>query len=305
MAHPSDHAPQPSPTGDAARPIGVFDSGVGGLSIVRELRRQLPAEDLIYVADQAHVPYGPRPIADVRAFTEAVTRWLLRQHVKLVVIACNTASAAALHPIRALFPDTPFVGMEPAVKPAAQQTQTGVIGVIATEVTFQGKLFESVVGRFAQNVAVVTQACPEFVLLAEQADTHSDHTRAVIRRRLAPLLDAGIDQLVLGCTHFPFLTTALQDVIGPGVTIVDPSAAVARQAGRVLAQRDQLHPAADNDPRNPGGSLRCYTTGDPSRFYETARALLGDGCGDRAAVHALAWTAAGDLVIPTPHPSDS
>jgi glutamate racemase len=252
-----------------ADPIGVFDSGVGGLSILREIREQLPAEPVIYVADQGHVPYGPRSIEQVREFSFGVCRFLMAQGVKLIVIACNTASAAALHALREAFPAMPFVGMEPAVKPAARDTRTGVIGVIATEATFQGELYASVVGRFAQGVRVETQACPEFVTLAEAGETDTPAAREAVRRRLAPLLAAGIDQLVLGCTHFPFLTAAIKAEIGPGVALVDPSPAVARQTERVLDTNGLRHHGRD------AGPVIYYTSGEVSAFRQTLRALLG------------------------------
>ncbi len=264
-----------------ARPIGLMDSGVGGLSILREIHAQFPAENVIYVADQGHVPYGPRSIEQVRDFTFGVVRFLLAQHVKLVVIACNTASAAALYALRVAYPAVPFVGMEPAVKPAARDTQTGVIGVIATEATFQGELYASVVGRFAQGVQVETAACPEFVTLVEKGDTASDTARAAIHQRLSPLLAAGIDQLVLGCTHFPFLADAIRAEIGPGVTLVDPSPAVARQMGRVLAQR-----SARNNGGTPG-TTTYYTSGDPVQF----RAILHHLLDVDQPVRALRWAA--------------
>ncbi|MEW6577775.1 MAG: glutamate racemase, partial [Chloroflexota bacterium] len=267
----------------SGRPIGLLDSGVGGLSILREVRAQLPAEHLIYLADQAHVPYGSRSIEQVRAFTEGIARFLIAQGVKLIVVACNTASAAALRPLRAQFPAMPFVGMEPAVKPAASATRSGVIGVIATEATFQGELFASVVGRFAQGVRVETRACPEFVRLAEAGETTSPRARLAVRRCLAPLLATGIDQLVLGCTHFPFLSEAIQAEAGPGVTIVDPSPAVARQAGRVLRDRAALNPAGTP------GSVTCYTTGQPDAFRTVLRTLLGAEFAALAGVRAAAW----------------
>ncbi|HVO70183.1 MAG TPA: glutamate racemase [Aggregatilineaceae bacterium] len=273
--------PVPSP---ADRPIGVLDSGVGGLSVLREMRAQLPAEHVIYLADQEHVPYGPRSIEEVRAFTVEMARFLIERDAKLVVVACNTASAAALHHLRESFPDTPFVGMEPAVKPAARDTKSGVIGVIATEATFQGELYASVVGRFAQEVRVETRACPEFVRLAEAGETDTPAARAAVQRCLAPLLEAGIDQLVLGCTHFPFLKDAIQAEIGSGVTVVDPSPAVARQIGRVLAERALL--ADGTDP----GRVIYYTSGDPVVFRKTLRALLGAEIADAADVRAARWT---------------
>jgi glutamate racemase len=267
----------------AARPIGVLDSGVGGLSVLREIRTQLPAEPVIYLADQGHVPYGPRSIEQVRAFTVETARFLIGQGIKLVVVACNTASAAALYHLRERFPDTPFVGMEPAVKPAARDTKTGVIGVIATEATFQGELYASVVGRFAQDVRVETRACPEFVRLAEAGETDSPAARAAVRRCLAPLLEAGIDQLVLGCTHFPFLREAIQAEIGPGVTIVDPSPAVARQVGRALDDRALLAGGTAPD------RVIYYTSGDPVTFRTTLGALLGAEMADSADVRAARW----------------
>jgi glutamate racemase len=268
---------------EAMRPIGVLDSGVGGLSILRELRAQLPAEDVIYVADQAHIPYGTRPIEQVRAFTVGVAQFLIEQGVKLIVVACNTASAAALYRLRELFPHLPFVGMEPAVKPAARDTRTGVIGVIATETTFQGELYTSVVGRFAQGVRVETRACPEFVQLAEAGDTQSAAAHQAVRQCLQPLLAAGVDQLVLGCTHFPFLKETIQAEAGPGVTIVDPSPAVARQAGRVLEARGAL-----NAPGREGRVI-YYTSGQPDRFRAVLGALLGTDCAATADVRPLTW----------------
>ncbi len=271
-----------------ADPIGVFDSGVGGLSILREIRDQLPAEPVIYVADQGHVPYGPRSIEQVREFSFGVCRFLMAQGVKLIVIACNTASAAALHPLRKAFPHMPFVGMEPAVKPAARATQTGVIGVIATETTFQGELYASVVGRFAQGVRVETQACPEFVTLAEAGETDTPAAHDIVRRRLAPLLAAGIDQLVLGCTHFPFLKAAIQAEIGPGVTLVDPSPAVARQVGRVLDTHGLRHHG------RAAGQVIYTTSGDVAAFRCTLRALLGAAIADSADVRVVRWASVGD-----------
>ncbi len=261
---------------------------MGGLSILREVRAQLPAESIVYLADQAHVPYGPRSIEQVQAFTLEVARYLIAQDVKLIVVACNTASAAALYTLRERFPAMPFVGMEPAVKPAARDTRTGVIGVIATEATFQGELFASVVGRFAQGVRVETRACPEFVRLVEAGDTDSAAAHTAVRGCLAPLVGAGIDQLVLGCTHFPFLTPTIQAEIGPGVTIVDPSPAIARQAGRVLASQGALQP-----PGDPGHVIYT-TTGDPDAFRRTLGVLLGTVLAESADVRGARW--AGDTI---------
>jgi len=268
-----------------SRPVGVLDSWVGGLSILRELRTLLPAEHLVYLADQGHVPYGPRTIEQVRDFTLKVARFLLAQQAKLIVVACNAASAAGLYALREAFPAIPFVGMEPAVKPAAHDTRTGVIGVIATEATFQGELYASVVGRFAQEVHVETRACPEFVLLAEAGQTDTPAAREAVHRCLAPLVAAGIDQLVLGCTHFPFLTAAIQAEVGAGVTIVDPSPAIARQTAAVL-DRDHLR-----HPDGGSGSVIYYTSGDPARFRSTLGALLGAEIAAAADVRTARWSA--------------
>ena len=200
--------------------IGVFDSGVGGLSVWREITRQLPGHDTVYVADQTHVPYGARPLEEVRRFSEGITRFLLEKRVDVIVVACNTASAAALHHLRERFPDVPFVGMEPAVKPAAQNTSTGVVGVIATPATFQGELFASLLNRFAEGVEVLTQVCPGLVDAIEAGGVSTPETRGILQACLQPLLEAGIDQLVLGCTHFPFVQPMIEEMVGEEAAVV-------------------------------------------------------------------------------------
>lgn len=260
-----------------SRPIGMLDSGVGGLSVLREVRRLLPGESILYVADQGHMPYGPRRAEEIRAFVEEITRFLLERGGKLIVLPCNAANAAALHHVRRIFPQIPIVGMEPAIKPAARDTRSGVIGVITTQATYQGELFASVIDRFAQGVQVETQVCPDLVLLAEQGAPDTAETRATVARYLAPLKTAGVDQLVLGCTHFPFLAEQIQAYLGPGVTIVDPAPAVARQVGRVLAERG----LANGSPA--AGHVTYYTTGDSAHFADVLRRLLGENGDVRAA----------------------
>ncbi len=277
--------------------IGLFDSGVGGLSVAREIRRQLPGWPLIYLADQSHAPYGSRPLAEIRAFAGAITRFLLAQGAQIIVIACNTASAAALHWLRRGFPDVSFVGMEPALKPAAQRTRTRHVGVIATAATFQGELFASLVERFAGDVVVHTQVCPQLVPLVEAGELDSPATRAAVAGYLAPLLAAGIDELVLGCTHYPFLRPVIEAVVGPTVEVIDPAAAVARQTGRLLAQcgRSSDHGPVPPDAVSETVLLRdCfYTTGDPARFQALLYRLLGW----QAEVRGAVWSAGGELVI--------
>ena len=248
--------------------VGVFDSGVGGLSVVRELLAQLPQVSLIYVADQAHAPYGQRSLDEICRLSDGITRFLLDQGARVIVIACNTASAAALHWLRRQYPGVPFVGMEPAIKPAAERTRTRHVGVMATRATFQGELFASLIDRFAADVTVHTQVCAELVPLVEAGELDTEQARAAVAEYVAPLVAAGIDQLVLGCTHYPFLRPLIEDAAGPGVEIIDPAPAVARQVGRVLALQGH------GDEAEARGS-RFYTTGDPLRFSGQLRSLIG------------------------------
>jgi glutamate racemase len=214
------------------RPIGVFDSGIGGLGVLREIRILLPSIDAIYVADRAFAPYGERSLDEVRERSVALVGDLLGRDCQAVVIACNTASAAALRHLRSLHPEVPFIGMEPAVKPAAESTESGVIGVLATPVTFQGELYASVVDRHAAGVRVVAQPAPGLVELVEAG--RIDDAVPLLERYLVPMIEAGIDRLVLGCTHFPALMRHIRTLLPDGVAIVDPAPAVARQVARLV-----------------------------------------------------------------------
>jgi glutamate racemase len=238
------------------QPLALFDSGIGGISILREIKHALPAEDVLYLADQAHVPYGPRPLEEIRRFSMGITRFLIDQGSKLVVVACNTASAASLGDLRRTFPGVPFVGMEPAVKPAAETTRSGVVGVLATPTTFQGELYASVVERFAEGVRVLPSVLPGLVEQIEAGQFEDKTTRQILARGIQPLLDAGADTLVLACTHYPFLIPQIREIAGRTVQVIDPSPAIARQAERLLKQKAIL-----ND--QPSGSLRFFTSGDP------------------------------------------
>ena len=249
-------------------PIGVFDSGVGGLSVARAILRQLPHESIIYLADQAHVPYGSRPLEEVRKLAGGVARYLLDQGAKLIVVACNTASAAALHSLRRAFPRVPFVGMEPAVKPAAEETRSGTIGVLATPATFQGTLYAALLDRFARHVTILQDTCPGLVAQIESGNLTGPEPRGILEEALRPMLIAGVDTLVLGCTHYPFVIPLIEQVAGPEVRVIDPAPAVARQTGRVLTARGLLNPG-------PGhGQVRLLTTGDPDRFQALLPHLL-------------------------------
>ncbi len=250
-------------------PVGVFDSGVGGLTVLRELRRLLPNEDFLCVADQGHVPYGSRPMAEVRRFGFGIADFLMARKAKLIVVACNTISAAALQPLREAHPGFPFVGMEPAVKPAAEASHSGVIGVIATEDTFRGELFENVLSRYGRGVNVITLTVPGLVERIESGETEGPELEAMLREHLKPLADAGVDELVLGCTHYPFVLRTLQTVVGPDVRIVDPSPAVARQTQQLLTELDLLSAGGT-------GTVAAYTSGDPEAFQLFIRQKLGE-----------------------------
>jgi glutamate racemase len=245
----------------SSSPIGIFDSGVGGLSVLRAIRQLMPAEPLVYLADQGHVPYGPRSLEEVRSFAEGITRYLLSQYAKIIVVACNTASAAALQYLRRAFPDTSFVGMEPAVKPAAELTQSGVVGVLATPATFQGALYASVVERFAQGVTILQHTCPGLVAQIEAGELESPDTRRILEDALLPMLASGIDTVVLGCTHYPFVIPLIQDIAGPGVRVIDPAPAVARQVNRLLQANDLEQTDLDRV-----SEITYLTTGDPALF---------------------------------------
>lgn len=248
-------------------PIGIFDSGIGGLSVWREIARQLPHEDTIYFADQIHIPYGPRSLQQIRSFSEAITRFLLERGCKIIVVACNAASAAALKHLRATFPDIPFVGMEPAVKPAAETTHTGVVGVLATPATFQGELFASVVERFANGVQLVKEVCPGLVQQVEAGRLNTPDTLEMLDRFLQPIRAANADTIVLGCTHYPFVIDAIRQ-LAPGVNVIDPAPAVARQVDRVLRERNL------QGETNRMGQHRFVTSGDLDRFQEILRLLV-------------------------------
>jgi glutamate racemase len=230
------------PTSRAHDPLGVFDSGVGGLSVLREIRALLPAEDLLYIADSAHLPYGEKSPQFIESRALAITQFLVQQGAKIIVIACNTATSAAIATLRARF-SVPIIGMEPAVKPALGHTRSGVVGVLATGGTLAGERFATLLARFGGDADVHVQPCAGLVELVEAGDTDSATARAAVQRCLAPLLARGADTLVLGCTHYPFLRPLIEQIAGPDVAIVDPSTAVAREVVRQLARIGQRAPA--------------------------------------------------------------
>ncbi|MCS7055639.1 MAG: glutamate racemase [Thermoflexales bacterium] len=262
--------------------IGVFDSGVGGLSVWREIARLIPDVPLVYLADQAHIPYGGRPLDEVRRLTLRAAEWLIGRDCAVVVIACNTASAAALEALRATFPATPFVGIEPAIKPAALHTQTGVVGVLATPTTLHSRRYADLVARWGRHVRVVEQACPGWVQAVEELPARvvcagDDGLSRLVGDCVTPLLAQGADTLVLGCTHFPFLRPWIERAIGAwqvahpdaqAATIIDPAPAVARRVRQVWL--DLAVHCGDAPP-----AREFWTTGSAGQFAHVASALLG------------------------------
>jgi glutamate racemase len=244
-------------------PIGVFDSGVGGLSVLRAMRDLLPTQEMIYLADQAHVPYGTRSLEEVRQFSAGITRFLISQGTKLIVVACNTASVASLLSLREEFPDMPFVGMEPAVKPAAEQTHSHVVGVLATYATFQGAMYASVVERFGQGVTILEDHCPGLVAEIEKGNLYGKETEQILRRALEPMLQKGVDTVVMGCTHYPFVIPLIQKITGPEVRVIDPAPAIARQVQRLL----ELHNLVSLPQSKK--SIRFLTSGDKIQFAKS------------------------------------
>ena len=237
-------------------PVGVFDSGVGGLSVLKEIRKELPFEDLLYVADSAYAPYGERSNAFVERRAAAVARFLIGHHAKAIVVACNTATGVAVDTLRSQL-TLPIVGMEPAVKPAAAATKSGVVGVLATTQTLSSTRFSRLLAQHGAGVEVVLQACPRLVDQVERGELAGSATRALVEEYVRPLVDRGADTIVLGCTHFPFLTGLIQDIAGPDVTIIDPAVAVARELRRRLQAGNLL------SPRTSPGSEEFWTTGPP------------------------------------------
>ena len=227
---------------------------------IRNLRREF---DLLYVADRARAPYGSRSLESVRDMSHQIAAWLVDRGASTIVVACNTASAAALESLRKTFDSVEFVGMEPAVKPAAAVTSSGAVGVLATEATFQGRLFRSVVTRFAGSAQIVTRSCPRWVELVELGQLEGRDVEEAVREEVEPLIADGVDLLVVGCTHFSFLIPVIERVAGEGVQIIDPAPAVAAQTARV------------GRGETGTGRLSLATSGDPDEFEMLAMNVAG------------------------------
>ncbi|MBK5000488.1 glutamate racemase [Pseudomonas sp. S31] len=241
---------------ERSAPVGVMDSGVGGLSVLAEIQRLLPNESLLYVADCGHVPYGEKSPDYIRQRCRHIAGFFREQGAKAMVLACNTATVAAVADLRELYPDWPLVGMEPAVKPAAAATRSGVVGVLATTGTLQSAKFAALLDRFASDVRVVTQPCPGLVERIEAGDLASAQLRQLLQGYVQPLLDAGCDTLILGCTHYPFLRPMLAGMVPADVAIIDTGAAVARQLQRLLGSRGLL-------AEGPARGVGFWSSADP------------------------------------------
>ena len=248
-------------------PIGVFDSGVGGLSVLRRIRTDLPHEELLYVADSGHAPYGNKPTEFVVRRSLAITAFLLEQGAKAVVVACNTATAAAIARLRAQFA-VPIIGIEPAVKPAVAVTRSGVVGILATGNTVRSDKFAALLDQHVHRARVLVQPCPGLADCVEHGDLDGPRPRALLDGYLAPLLAEGADTLVLGCTHYPFLIPLIEQLAGPQVSVLDPSPAVARQLRRRLELAGRLTASQAK------GGERYFTSGAVEPAARLASRLL-------------------------------
>jgi len=251
------------------RPIGIFDSGIGGLSVARAIIERLPNESFLYFGDTAHVPYGPQPRSAIQQYSEDITGFLLSQHCKVIVVACNTATTAAITHLRTKWPDIPFLGMEPAVKPGAKSTKTGKVAVLATAGTFKSQRYSSLMERFASDVELLENPCTGLVERIEQGQTQGPELENFLLPILSPMKAAGADTFVLGCTHYPFILPVLRKMLGEEVSIIDPAPALARQLERVL-EREHLLAATDAAP-----NYRFFTSGPSHQLEQLAEEILG------------------------------
>ena len=249
------------------RPIGLFDSGVGGLTIWRATKRLLPKESLIFFADSGHVPYGAKSTEELHDLTTRIVRFLIGQDVKIVVVACNTATVHAIDYLRETFPDMPFVGVVPVVKTLASRTHTGTVAVLSTPATAESAYLTGLIQEYAPDKRVLRIGCDGLEDLVEAGEGRSRQATALLERHLTPLRDSNVDAVGLGCTHYPFLRHRIKRILGPGISVYDPSRPVARRVRDLLAERDAF--AQHGKP-----FYRFYTTGDATHFGEVASGLL-------------------------------
>ncbi len=260
--------------------IGVFDSGVGGLSVLRAIHKLLPGLEVFYFADQAHVPYGRRQMDEIRYFSRQITSFLLTKDIDLLVVACNTASAAALKFLRQQFPELPIVGMEPAVKPASTLSHTKAVGVLATPATFQGELYQSLVHKYGENLEIYQDTCSGLVEQIEAGNLNGKTTHNILEHALYPMIEKNVDTVVLGCTHYPFVIDEIRAIAGKKIEVIDPAPAIARRVKSLLEQQ-----AGIQTEESSHSSLSFFTSGDPIVFTQQIKVLLGID----AAVESVTW----------------
>ncbi|MCF7820885.1 MAG: glutamate racemase [Mariprofundaceae bacterium] len=250
------------------QPIGIFDSGIGGLSVLRHVHDLLPDEQLIYVADGAHMPYGSLTPGEIEERCRRITVFFIDRGAKALVVACNTATAAAIENLRQDF-SLPIIGMEPAVKPAVEATGSGVIGVLATSGTLASEKFSMLVKRFGSSAEVIFQPGLGLVEQVEAGDFDSDKTRKLLKVHLLPLLERGVDVLVLGCTHYPFLTPLIREIVGRNVTILDTGSAIAVELKRQL-EKNRLSAATSS-----AGGVQFFSSGEIEHSQSMVSHLWG------------------------------
>ncbi len=253
-------------------PIGIFDSGIGGLTVANAVAQRLPLQPILYFGDAGRAPYGLKPAHLIRDYAHQISRFLFDHHCPLIIVACNTASAAALNALRQTWPEASFVGMEPAVKPAAAATRAGKVGVLATRGTFQSERYEQLLERYGRHIEVFEDPCIGLVELIESGAAEAPATEALLRRVLDPMLAKGVDTLVLGCTHYPFAAPIIRRIAGPKVAVIDPAPAVARQAARVRAQLAQSPPELAGSVRH-----RFVATGNYDKMQSAVDHFFGPG----------------------------
>jgi len=247
------------------RPIGVFDSGVGGLSVLKELHKLLPKEDFIFIADQANVPYGEKNQSELCQLTENISNFLIKNEVKLIVVACNTATCHTIDYLRKEF-KVPFVGTVPAIKPAAEQTLRKCIGIISTPSTSQSNYLSDLITNNAQGVKVINIGCAGLENIVEKGDLKSKEVEFLLNKYLEPIKISGADVIVLGCTHYPFLKAKIQANFGPNVKVIDSGKAIAKRTWNILKKSDSLN--------TQGGKSYYLTTGDDKKFSTVASVLM-------------------------------
>lgn len=249
-------------------PIGVFDSGIGGLTVLRELLAELPDEDFIYFADSKNAPYGPRSVEDVTALSSRIVQFLVDKGCKIVVIACNTATAAAVNSMRRVF-KIPIVGLEPAVKPACLKTRTRHVGVLATEGTFRGAHFKNTSDKYRKYVSLHLEIAKELVELAERGVFVGDEVDAVIEKYINPFKQNNVDHIVLGCTHYPFFRPVIERIAGEGIRIIDSSEAIARRTKDILMTTNTMR------TENAHRTVSMYSSDSPEKLSEIAKLYIG------------------------------